>query len=404
MNSRERVLCALSHRQPDRVPIDLGGTVASGIAPSTYHKLKKLLRISSPTRLYDICGMLAEVERPVLDRFGVDVIGLYPPTRRLGICNENWKPWQLFDGTPVEVPNSFDPVTKENGDLVLLQEGVPVALMPKYGFYFETLQKAPGAAHVDPETFEPPLLTKEELEHYRAQADALYQNTDFAIVAPLAPGPAEQLFRGNANGDFEGWMITLATEPEYVHALYEKLVAAWLKNLERFAQAVGESVHIIQCLDDLGTQQSQFISVQMFRRLIMPYYKRVFDWIHQNTRMKVLFHSDGAIFPLIPSLIEMGVDILNPVQTSAAGMDPVRLKKEFGDKLVFWGGSCDCQHTLPFGTPEEVSREAEENMRIFSPGGGYVFASVHNIQAGVPPENVIALYDTARSVVLSSAL
>lgn len=127
----------------------------------------------------------------------------------------------------------------------------------------------------------------------------------------------------------------------------------------------------------------------------MPYYKRGLDWVHENTDMKVFLHSDGALYPLIPSIIEMGVDILNPMQTSAAGMDPVQLKKEFGDSLVFWGGSLDCQKTLPFGTPEEVAREVEEHVNILKPNGGYVFTSVHNIQAGVPPENVITMFDTA---------
>jgi uroporphyrinogen-III decarboxylase len=166
-------------------------------------------------------------------------------------------------------------------------------------------------------------------------------------------------------------------------------------NLERFAEAVGDRVQILQVNDDFGTQHSLFLSVDMFRRQIMPYYRRGLDWIHRNTNMKVLLHSDGAIFPLLPSLIETGFDILNPVQTSAAGMDARRLKDEYGDRIAFWGGSLDCQKTLPYGTPEEVVREVEQHLRVFAPGGGYVFASVHNIQSGVPPENVVAMFDTA---------
>ena len=338
--------------------------------------------------------MLAEVQRPVMERFGADVVGLYRPEIAFGIRNDAWKAWQLFDGTPVEVPQGFHPVTEESGDLVLLSDGTPIARMPKDGFYFDRLEKYPGAAHVDVETYQPPLLSDEECEHYRVQAEALYQNTDFAIVAPV--GPPQELFYGLGTGDFESWMVTFATERDYVDALYEKLVLAWMENLKRFVDAVGDRVQILQVNDDFGTQQSPFVSVQMFRERIMPYYKRGLDWVHANTDMKVFLHSDGALFPLIPSLIEMGVDILNPVQTSANGMDPVRLKEEFGDQLVFWGASLDCQKTLPFGTPDEVAREVEEHVRVFAPGGGYVFASVHNVQAGVPPENVIALFDTAR--------
>jgi uroporphyrinogen-III decarboxylase len=188
-------------------------------------------------------------------------------------------------------------------------------------------------------------------------------------------------------------MMALATEPDYVNALCEKLVDVWLENLKRFAQAVGDRVQILQFNDDFGTQDAPFISTKMFRELIMPHYKRGVDWVHAHTDMKVFLHSDGAIAPLIPSIIEMGVDILNPVQTSARGMDARSLKAGFGDQLVFWGGSLDCQSTLPFGTPEDISREVREHVSAFSAGGGYVFAPVHNIQANVPPENVIAMFD-----------
>ena len=393
MNSRERVLCAINHQQPDRVPIDVGGTRQSGIAASTYHQLKESLGISSTTRVYDLYQMLADVERPVMERFGADVVGLNRPAIAFNICNENWKPWQMFDGTPVEVPGSFEPAVEDNGDLLLVDDGEPVARMPKDGFYFDRVDKYPGAAHVDLDGYEPPRLTDQEVEHYRAQSEALYQNTDFAIVAPM--GPPYELFYGLGTGDFENWMITLASEPDYVSALYEKLVDAWLDNLRRFVDAVGDRVQILQVNDDFGTQHSLFLSVQMYRNQIMPYYKRGLDWVHENTDMKVLLHSDGAIFPLIPSLIETGFDILNPVQTSANGMDALQLNGQFGNQLSFWGGSLDCQKTLPYGTPEEVVREVQEHLRVFAPGGGYVFASVHNIQANVPPENVIAMYDTA---------
>jgi uroporphyrinogen decarboxylase len=394
MNSRERVLRAIHHQPADRVPIDLGGTRQSGIAASTYHRLKHLLGIDSPTRVYDVYQMLAEVQRPIMERFGADVVGLNRRDVAFGIINQDFKPWTMFDGTPVEVPGGFEPVTEEDGGLVLLRDGQPIARMPKDGFYFDRVEKFPGAAHVDLDGYEPPRLSDEDFVHYRAQAEALYQNTDFAIVAPL--GPPYELFYGLGTGDFEMWMITLASEPDYVSQLYEKLVDAWLDNLRRFVDAVGDRVQILQVNDDFGTQHSLFLSVEMYRRQIMPFYKRGLDWIHENTDMKVLLHSDGAIFPLIPSLIETGFDILNPVQTSAAGMDPVRLKEVCRGRLAFWGGSLDCQKTLPYGSVDEVVEEVERHLQVFAPGGGYVFAPVHNIQAGVPPENVIAMYDTAR--------
>ena len=392
MNSRQRVMAALAHHQPDRVPIDLGGTRQSGIAASTYHQLKQRLGISTPTRVYDVYQMLAEVERPVLERFGADVIGLNRPAVAFGIVNEGWKPWRLFDGTRVEVPAGFNPVTQPNGDLSLLRGDELVARMPKDGYYFDRLEVYPGGAHQSVEEVTPEVMSDELCDHYRAHSEALFQNTDFAIIAPL--GPPYELFYGLGTGGFESWMMSLAAEPDYVNQLCEKLVDVWIENLQRFAQAVGNRVQILQFNDDFGTQTAPFISVKMFRELIMPHYKRGLDWIHANTDMKVFLHSDGAILPLIPSIIEMGVDILNPVQTSATGMDAQTLKADFGDQLVFWGGSLDCQKTLPFGTPEDVRREVNEHVKVFSPGGGYVFASVHNIQANVPAENVITMFDT----------
>lgn len=396
MNSRERVLCALEHREADRVPIDLGGTRQSGIAASTYHRLKERLGIRTPTRVYDLYQMLAEVERPVRERFGADVVGLSRPAVAFGIRNERWKPWQLFDGTPVEVPGDFNPQVKPNGDLVLAgPDGRSMARMPQGGYYFDRLDKYPGAAHADPQSLDIPLLAAEECDHLHAQAEAWWQNSDLAIVAAM--GPPYELFFGLGTGDFQSWMIILATEPDYARALYERLVEAWIENLRRLAAAVGDRVQVLQFNDDLGTQDAPFLSLRMFRELIMPHYKQGLDWVHQNTRMKVFMHNDGAIFDFVPSLVEMGVDILNPVQTTAKGMDPAKLKEQYGDRITFWGASCDCQDTLAFGTPEEVAREVEENIRVLAPGGGYVLASVHNIQARVPPENVIALFDAALS-------
>ncbi len=396
MNSRERVLCALEHRQPDRVPIDLNGTRQSGMAASTYHKLKQRLGLHTPTRVYDVYQMLAEIEQSVLERFGADCVGLCRPAVAFGIRNEQWKPWRLPDGTPVEVPGGFNPVVQPNGDLLLSgPDGRPIARMPAGGFYFDRVDTYPGAAHLDPDSLEPPLLSAEECDHLHAQAEAFRQNTDRAIVAAM--GPPYELFFGLGTGDFQAWMITLATEPDYVRALYERLVEAWLENLRRFADAVGDRVDILQFNDDLGTQDAPFLSVRMFRELIMPYYQRGLDWVHRHTKMKVFMHNDGAIASLIPSLIEMGVDILNPVQTTAKGMDPARLKQEFGDRLVFWGAACDCQGTLAFGTPEKVAAEVRESVATLGRGGGYVLAGVHNIQAGVPPENVAAMFDAALS-------
>ncbi|MDD4269249.1 MAG: methyltransferase [Pirellulaceae bacterium] len=394
MNSRERVLLAINHQEADRLPIDVGATRQTGIAASTYHLLKRRLGLSTPTRVYDVYQMLADIEQPILDRFGADCVGLNRPAVAFGIRNEGWKPWTLPDGTPVEVPGGFNPSSDRLGNLVLYDAGgAAIAKMPKGGLYFDRLGTFPGAARADPAGLKIPLLSAEECDHFHAQAEAAWQNTDKATVAAM--GPPYELFFGLGTGDFSSWMMTLACEPDYVESLYERLVDAWLENLRRFTDAVGDRVPILQFNDDLGTQNGPFLSVKMFRDLVMPYYKRGLDWIHSNTRMKVFMHNDGAIFDFIPSLIEMGVDILNPVQTTAKGMEPKKLKEQFGKRLVFWGGACDCQAVLPFGTPDDVAEEVRRHVEFLSPGGGYVFASVHNIQAQVPAENVIALFETA---------
>jgi uroporphyrinogen decarboxylase len=230
-------------------------------------------------------------------------------------------------------------------------------------------------------------------DHYHREAEALYTQTDKAVIAAF--GPPYELFNGIGQGDFEEWMMTFASEPEYVDELYAELVDAWIENLRGFHAAVGDHVQVIQIADDFGTQNAPFLSVSMFRERLLPAYKRGLDWIHANTSWKVLLHSDGAIVPLLPSIIEMGVDILNPVQTSATGMNPERLKREFGGKIAFWGGSCDAQGTFAHGTPAEVAAETEHNLAILAPGSGLVCAPIHNIQANVAPDNIIALFDTA---------
>jgi uroporphyrinogen decarboxylase len=396
MTSRERILATLNRRPVDRVPVDFGGTRQSGIAVAAYHRLRERLGLRNrrPARVFDLFQMLAEVEQEVADRFGADCVGLYRPEVAFGIPNEGWKTWTLFDGTPVEVPGGFHPETQPGGDLALRRDGVVIALMPQDGFYFDRMEKNPGATHPDLDSWEPPRLSAPTLEHYARQAEALHTGTDKAIVAPL--GPPYELFYGLGQGGFEDWMLTFASEPDYVRALYAKLVDVWIDNLRAFHAAVGDRIQVLQICDDFGTQRAPFLSERMFRELVLPAYRRGLDWVHAHTGWKVMLHSDGALFPLLPGIVEMGVDILNPVQTTAAGMDAARLKAAFGDALVFWGGACDPQTTLSFGTPADVARESRANLEVLGRDGGYVFAPVHNIQATVPPENVVAMFDAVR--------
>ncbi len=397
MTSRERILAALNHQPVDRVPIDLGGTRQSGIAAIAYAELRKKLGmdVSKPFKVYDLYQQLAEIQPEILARFESDTIPLNRPKVAFGIENRDWKPFRFFDGPEVLVPGGFHPEVEPNGNLVLTKNGEVIARMPKNGFYFDRYEKYPGASQPDLDSWQPPRISEGDLAHYEAESQRLFEGTDKAIIAAM--GPPYELFNGIGQGDFEEWMVTFATEDEYVEELYELLTEAWLDNLKRFHQAVGDRVQVIQIADDLGTQESQFLSTSMFREKVMPFYKRGIDWIHANTSWKVLLHSDGAIFDLIPSLIEMGLDALNPIQTSAKGMDPAKLRAAYGDKLTFWGGSCDSQGTLGTASPEAVCAETLANLNAFRPlDGGFVFASVHNIQANVPADNIVALFDAAR--------
>ncbi|MFP4353150.1 MAG: uroporphyrinogen decarboxylase family protein [Puniceicoccaceae bacterium] len=397
MTSRERILAALNHRPVDRVPVDLGGTRQSGIAALAYAALREEIGLdtSVPFKVFDLYQQLAELEPGVLERFGSDTLPLNRPKVAFGIENRDWKPFRFFDGPEVLVPGGFQPETTEKGSLVLKKGDGIIAEMPKNGFYFDRYEKYPGASQPDLDSWEPPRIGEADLEHYAAESRRLFEETDKAIIAAM--GPPYELFNGIGQGGFEDWMVTFATEDEYVEELYERLTDAWIDNLKHFHEAVGDRVQVIQIADDLGTQESQFLSTAMFREKVMPFYRRGIDWIHANTSWKVLLHSDGAIFDLIPSLIEMGVDALNPIQTSARGMDPDKLEAAYGGKITFWGGSCDSQNTLGTGSPAEVREQTLAHLESFRPlEGGFVFASVHNIQANVPPENIIALFDTAR--------
>lgn len=395
MTSRERILAGLNRQPTGRPPIDFGGTRQSGISVFAHARLRQHLgHADSPApRVFDVYQMLAEIEPEIAGRFGADVVGLNRRCVAFGIPNDAWKPWTLHDGTRVQVPLGFSPDTDAAGHFVLRRGDEVIAAMPKEGWYFDRLERYPGALHPGLDDYEPPRLEASEIAFLASEAKRLRATTDKAVIAPL--GPPYELFYGLGTGGFEDWMITFASEPDYVRRLYDKLVTAWLENLEAFHGAVGDGIDILQFNDDFGTQRAPFLSVRAFRELVMPAYKRGLDWVHQHTGWKVFLHSDGALAPLLPSIIEMGVDVLNPVQTTAAGMDPRMLKREFGDRLAFWGGSCDCQGTLTHGTPEQVAAEARAHLDALQPGGGHVFAAVHNIQANVPPENIVALLDTA---------
>ncbi len=396
LTSRQRLLAALRHQEADRVPIDLGAMRSSGIQAIAYNRLKAHLGLAGGhTVLYDIMQQLAQPEMSVVERFGLDALPL--PRAPIGFdpARPSWKPWTLPDGSPALVPAGLNPVKLADGSLEIRSDaGRALYRMPPDALYFEPVEEPLANAETvaDIEAWTPPAVTDAELDWLRAEARRLRATTDKAIVGltGVRVYEAAQFARG-----WQRFMEDLAGRPALAEALLRKIADAACADLDRYLAAVGEFVDLVQVGDDLGTQAGPQLSPRMYRRLVKPYHAQVWQFIKVRSGLPVFLHCCGGIYPLIPDLIEAGVDVLNPVQTSAAGMDAARLKREFGRDLVFWGGGCDTQHILPEGTPAEVSDHVRRQIDILAPGGGFVFNQVHNIQANVPPENIVAMLDAA---------
>jgi uroporphyrinogen decarboxylase len=394
MTSRERVLKSIHHEEPDRLPIDFGGMASTGIMAIAYARLKEHLGITSgEIRVFDMGQQLAEVEPEILSRFGVDVISL---GNSLGEAPEFWKPWKLPNGVDCKIPAGVDlRPDEENGGWLIWENGMPMHRMSATSLYFsEAIHPLAGLTTVEELQSVPrPIITDEELKFLEMRAKALYENTDFAIMANFGGNILET---GNSLRGFTRFMMDLGRGGAFVEDLIGGIVETQLKNLSLFLEAVGNYVQIVQFGDDLGMQDRLLMSRSMYQKFIFPGHQTLFQYVHQNSNCAVFLHSCGSIAPLIPDLITAGVDILNPVQTSAKNMDPRQLKEEFGKQITFWGGGCDTQHVLPFAKPDEIARHVREQIEIFAPGGGFVFNQIHNIQADIAPENIVAMFDTAR--------
>ncbi len=396
MLSRERLLTALDHREPDRVPIDLGASLVTGINAVTYRRLKEYLGLDGePVRVADIVLQLAQVEEPLRRRFGVDVIGLPLLEPLPGVRNTRWQPWTLPDGSPALISADFAPEVSERGDLLIRAADGSIAQWMAAGTYHFVPRDAPLAQATleEVQAYQPRPLADEELDFLGHAARRLRRETDYALLGWFGGS----VFEGAQFA--RGWLLfmqDLKRVPELAAALVERLAVAALSDLRRYLDAVGEWIDVIGFGDDLGVQGGLQIHPDLYRRLVKPYHRQLYGLVHQRSRARVLLHSCGSVYDLIPDLIEAGVDILNPLQTSAVRMEPQRLKDEFGQRLTFWGGGSCPQHVLPFGTPQQVAADVRERLRVLTCGGGYVFAPIHDIQPDVPPQNVVAMFETAR--------
>ena len=408
MTSRERVRLAMNHQEPDRVPIDLGGMGSTNIMAIAYNNLKKHLGITEgTTRLYDWGQQLCEPESWFLERFHIDVIALsrtLSPVTDPELTKEyeakfggTWKPWILPDGSSAEASTSFNPESDGEGGWLLRNKRGVWAVMPKGTLYFGS---GPANHELDfAETVDdlkdwwPTKVNDDAYEADVEKARWLHENTDYAIMTGFGGGALEP---GQGLRGWDQFMMDLAINRDLVDEILGRMSEANAHNVKIYLEKVGPYIDLIQMGDDLGTQAGPQMSPSMYEDTIHEAHATVYQAAKKAAPdVKVFLHSCGGIRPLIPFLIEEGVEVLNPVQTNANGMDPAGLKKDFGDKLAFWGGGVEVAGVLTDGTPEDVRAQVHERLRIFAPGGGYIFNQVHNVQANVPPENIVAMLEAA---------
>lgn len=419
MNSRERINAALRRKPVDRVPVDFGGTGTTGINVYSYMAAKKLLGLPETIlTVPEILSQLVEVEPVMREAMGADVACLWRQTPCLGIRVDGYKLDTLLDGvTKAYIPKAFEPVLRPNGDRSYLRPlddlvhpyktavgksydvGVEVSRCPvgqkAYSRVYHPMADVMSLEELNEWSY--PEMDKQEIDDIAARAKNLYENTDKAICGVFNGNIFElgQLYWG-----YENFYCNLVDEDseDMMDAYFEKRVDMLMKDLSNYLAACGKYLSCIEFTDDLGTQESLLLSPETYRRRIKPQHKRMFDFIHKNyPEVKVLYHSCGAISELIPDFIEIGVDALNPVQISAAGMAPKRLVEMYGKDITFWGGGVDTQTTLCSRTPEQVADEVKRNLDEFTKGSGYVFSQVHNIEASVPGENIVAAFTTAKN-------
>jgi uroporphyrinogen decarboxylase len=400
MTSRERVHRILNFEEADRPAIDLGATRMTGMSAWTYTALKQALGIEGgATRVFDLFQMLAEVEEPVLDALGCDFVMVPDDQMVYGLSRNGWKDFTFWDGQTFQVPSGFRPQVTEDGSL-LVGDGPdwtePVARMPHGGCYFDAIN-VPNLT----ETFEVPHLDEKDwnvpgpiedevLEHARTKIKTLYASTERALVVT----PPFNLSSGY--GGLYQWGMKMALDPVHCREYMMAQAEAAASRARQYLTIVGEFVDVVVLSGaDYGTQDREAFRPTLFEDCMAPAWKVVCDAVHEFSGVKVWIHSCGSIPDLISYIVEAGVDCLNPVQWGAAGMDRQWMKETFGNRITFWGGAINTQNTFPFGTSDEVRKEARECLDIYAPGGGFVVNSIHNIQADVPIENIRALYETA---------
>lgn len=407
MNSQELILSAVNHQETNRVPIDLGATPSSGISAIAYGNLKRHLGIDTGrTLVYDVVQQLAQPEDYILDRFNIDAVDL---GRTFNTSDDDWYKVKLFDGSTAYYPTSFRPTPTPDGGYVGHSiDGTEISIQLKNMNYFDqshfpwledypedipsclpdAMSKVLWQAHAH----SPWDHASDEnfWETLRSNSIKLREQSDRAIMLVIGCNLFEW---GTFLRRIDNFLMDLLAEPEEVEKVLEALMANHLKTLEKACKYVGDVADIVRFGDDLGMDTGPLMSPSTYQSLFKKHHTTLCDYIHKNSTMKTFLHSCGSIHAVMPDLIEAGFDIINPVQTVCRDMEPDRLKKDFGNDITFWGGGADTRTAINHGTPESVRKHVLERLEIFTPGGGFVFNTVHNILPDVPPENIVAMYD-----------
>jgi len=418
MTSRERVNMAINHQKPDRIPFDLGSTACSSIHGVELRRLRAKLGLKDEiSKVIDPMMFISDVPMDVIDALEVDVVAIFPKGTTLGYRNENWKPWTLPDGSEVLMGGDFVCTIGEDGTRYAYPEGdtsvPPSAKMAKTGLYFDVIvrqedldAKTEWDARKDYHD-QYGFFTDQDLKDLEEQVEFFWNETDKALVGNYWQGglgdnlhiAAPRLKVTKGIRDLGDWMMAMLLRPEYLKEFFDMQTDYTLANLKSYYEVAGNKLCcMIHTGTDFGQQGGLLISRDLYRELYQPFHKKVNDWIKANTEWKTFIHTCGGVFDLIPDILDAGFEMLNPIQVSAAGMDAQRLKDTYGDKLVFWGGGANPQGALTYGTPEEVYEETKKNAEILSKGGGFVAATVHNLQYNVPVDNFMAQLKAFRDV------
>ncbi len=414
MTSRERFDLTINHKQPDRLVIDFGSTSVTGIHALAIENLRRYYGLEyRPVRVTDPNQMLGEIDSELMEIMGVDVVGAKGKNNSFGIYNheplvEYLTPW----GQNVLVPEGFRTTNDEKGDVLIYPQGDmsarPSARMPKNGYFFDAIirQQPIDEEKLDPQDNleEYGLISDSDLNYWeettrkaRATGKAVIAGLGGTALGDIAHIPGMKLKKPKGIRDVAEWYMSILMRPDYVRAIFDRQSEIALENFARLHQVIGDNIDAVYiCGTDFGTQDSTFCAPEQFDDLWLPYYQRINNWVHANTNWKTFKHSCGAVEPFMSRFIAAGFDIINPVQVNASGMDPAFLKKTYGKDLVFWGGGIDTQKTLPYATPKVVRKEVLRLCNIFAKDGGFVFNTVHNIQANVPVENIVAMVDAIK--------